>query len=532
MPGRGIHRTRARWAVSVLIACFGLFAIAPASSFADEIGWMYDPDAVVEIALSDLSPEELDELEAEPTQEVPGTFELKVDGVTKGVPLTEVGIRLKGGFGSARPVKTGKSGLKIRFDEFVKGQRFFGIRRLTLNNMIQDPSMVHETLSYELFHALGLPASRTGYAFVTLNGTNYGLFLNLETLDEISLPQWFATTQHLYEADAPGTDLTPGDEFEVDEGDDEDIADLEALIVAVNDEGGDWSDGLAGLADLQRITAQWAVERYVAHWDGYAGIAAPFRPNNYYLHSEEGGVFQMMPWGTDQTWERDDFEFGEPAGGVMFNRCLEDASCRQLYFEGLTGVYCTSLGLNQGTHAAQLGAMLQPFQEEEDAARRESTAEEIEEELQSVEEFAAVRGDQLAQYLNEQGALAADPCGLNPPKAPIAGDAPPAFPRLTTARIGPSRALGSFVRTHLRVDGPATATQRVTARFDGHRVTVCTDHRTRATAGRLTVYCRLSERALKRLESGPLRIKVRVGFIPEEGTPRFVTRGLTVPERT
>ena len=33
----------------------------------------------------------------------------------------------------------------------MSGQRFFGLKNLTLNNMIQDPSMVHETFAYGAF---------------------------------------------------------------------------------------------------------------------------------------------------------------------------------------------------------------------------------------------------------------------------------------------------------------------------------------------------------------------------------------------
>lgn len=245
-----------------LATCLGLL-VTPAAAPAAEIDWMYDPDQVVEIRLGGLSEAELDELEAEPSEEVRGTFELLVDGTPKGPLLEDVGIRRKGGFGSSRPIKTGKSGLKVRFDKFVDDQLFFGIKRLTLNSMVQDHSMVHETLTYELFHELDLPAPRTGYAFVTLNGESYGVFLNLETLDEISLPRWFPATGHLFEADAAGTDVRTGEAatFEVDEGDDEDLSDLEALIAAANDEAGDWSEGMAAVADLEAMAAQWAVER-------------------------------------------------------------------------------------------------------------------------------------------------------------------------------------------------------------------------------------------------------------------------------
>ena len=46
----------------------------------------------------------------------------------------------------------------------------------------------------------------------------------------------------------------------------------------------------------------WAVEKYIGHWDGYAGDPST-QPNNYYLHSDAAGQFTMLPWGTDQTWD-------------------------------------------------------------------------------------------------------------------------------------------------------------------------------------------------------------------------------------
>jgi CotH kinase protein len=538
MSGRS-HSAFARRIGALLALCLGLLTASAAPASADEIAWMYDPDAVVEIHLGGLSEEELDALEAEPGEEQKGTFELTVDGVAKGPLLNDVGIRLKGGTGSGRPIKTGKSGLKIRFDKFVKNQLFFGVKRLTLNNMIQDPSMVHETLSYELFHALGLPASRSGYAFVTLNGDAYGLFLNLETLDEVSLPQWFDTTGHLYEADAPKTDLRPGEAetFEVDEGDDEDLGDLEALIAAVNDEEGDWSDGVEAVADLERLADQWAVERYIAHWDGYAGLPGVFRPNNYYLHSDAAGVFQMMPWGADQTWERDDTWFEGDAGGLMFNKCIEDADCLALYRQGLTKVHCAVPELEHGSHVAALAAMLRPYQDLEDEARRESTPEEIAAEVESVEEFADLRAAQLADHLAQLGMLGAGtgPCGLPPgpgkPTEPVMtspGDPVPpiGLPRRKLA-FGPSRVLGTFVTTRVEVPGPGTVKQWVSARLDGRWRRVCSDTHVRAGAGSMTIRCRLAATAREALQYGPLKLRVRVGF-----DSRSVLRVLTAPKQS
>jgi CotH kinase protein len=544
MSGQGIHRAFRRRIALVGVACLGLLAIVPASSAADEIEWMYDPGAVVEIRLGDISGAELDALELEPDEYVHGSFELRVDGERKGPLLADVGIRLKGGFGSARPVKTRKSGFKVRFDEF-DGPQFFGIKRLTLNNMVQDPSMVHETMTYELFRALGVPAPRTGYAFIRVNGAPYGVYLNIETYDEVMLPRLFATTRHLYEADAAGVDVRSGEEgtFEVDEGDD-DLSDLEALIAAANDTVGDWSDGVEAVADLDEMTRMWAVERYAGHWDGYAGRyedplpEGPFRPNNYYLHSLEGGVFAMLPWGTDQTWDVP-LEFDEEAGGLLFNNCFADASCRELYEAQLEEVAAVIPGLELDQVAVCTAELLAPWQAQENQSRAEYHAAQIAEGVEDTRSFMALRLAELADYLGVEPPAdvpdGTDPCLRPDPEKPIQvhpiAMPPPEAPPATTAKIGKLRRKGPVVLTNLHVTGSAIATLRVFTRIDGKRRGLCADRAERVGAGRLIVRCRLPEWGLKRLVDGPLELKARVGFFPQVGTSRTTIRGLTAPRR-
>src|SRR5262245_23518563 len=61
--------------------------------------------------------------------------------VYDGVTLEDVGLRLKGGVGSARPL-TEKAAFSIKTNEFVSGQRLHGLRRFTLDNEVQDPSLL------------------------------------------------------------------------------------------------------------------------------------------------------------------------------------------------------------------------------------------------------------------------------------------------------------------------------------------------------------------------------------------------------
>lgn len=72
----------------------------------------------------------------------------------------EVGLHLKGSAnGSMRPISE-KAAFKIDFHEWSSGARFYGVKRLTLNSMIQDPTMAAEHAAWRLYAAAGVPRRR------------------------------------------------------------------------------------------------------------------------------------------------------------------------------------------------------------------------------------------------------------------------------------------------------------------------------------------------------------------------------------
>ncbi len=320
---------------ALVVAIVGLaLVVAPAAAAEDPAAWMYSPRTVSEIDLT-LPPSSYKELEEHPEDAyVPGTFAIaETDGVpgTAGAFTTpiEVGVRLKGGeFGSLRTLDQ-KAAFKVKFDEFVEGQTFLGLKKLTLNNMVEDPSMVHEAAAYEAFGALGVPSPHTGFAFLRVNGESFGLHLNIETLDKVALEKRFgpflSPPQHLYEGEY-GADVTQAKfgELEVDEGKKKEKGDLEALVAAVAAPTPSFSGAVGPLADLDEMSRMWAVEKYAGQWDGYSGQTGEKQPNNYYLYSDASGRFQMLPWGTDETWG-DHIGFDDE-GGVLFNGCLADTA--------------------------------------------------------------------------------------------------------------------------------------------------------------------------------------------------------------
>ena len=101
-----------------------------------------------------------------------------IDGETH----TDVGVRKKGFLGSQSDTKPS---LKLRYDKYVDGQSLGGVmERMTLNNSIQDVSMVNTCLSYQVFAAAGLPSPRCNFATVTVNGKELGLYIHLEETQE------------------------------------------------------------------------------------------------------------------------------------------------------------------------------------------------------------------------------------------------------------------------------------------------------------------------------------------------------------
>jgi hypothetical protein len=131
-------------------------AWAPAA-LADEAAPIYDPGQVFFIDLN-LSSTEQAKLEVEPGEYVKGTFEMtkSADGTPSGAKVPFISsrnaeIRLKGNVGGSFRKLNEKPGFKIKFK---KAEAALGLRKMTLDNMVQDPSMVHETLAYSAFRAL------------------------------------------------------------------------------------------------------------------------------------------------------------------------------------------------------------------------------------------------------------------------------------------------------------------------------------------------------------------------------------------
>ena len=220
-----------------------------------------------------------------------------VDGETH----ADVGVRKKGFVGSQSDTKPA---LKLRFDKYVDGQSLGGVmERMTLNNSIQDPSMVNTCLSYQVFAAAGNPAPRCNFATVSVNGKDLGLYVHVEEIKAPFLSRHFESAEgNLYEGTV--SDFTPTYRGTIEKKTNEDAADwsdIDAVAAALQDPSDAGLKALGEIVDLDRFLSFWATEVLVGHWDGYAGDR-----NNYHFYREPDGPFVFIPWGADDTFHLKD----------------------------------------------------------------------------------------------------------------------------------------------------------------------------------------------------------------------------------
>ena len=220
-----------------------------------------------------------------------------VDGDT----CAEVGVRKKGFIGSQSDTRPS---LKLRFDKYVDGQALGGVmERMTLNNGIQDPSMVNTCLAHQIFALAGTPTPRCSFATISVNGTNLGLYVHVEEIKPPFLARHFASAEgNLYEGTV--SDFTPEyrGTFEKKSNEDaDDWSDIDGVVAALQDPSEAGLAALADAVDLDRFLTFWAVEVLLGHWDGYTG-----NRNNYRFYREPGGRFVFMPWGVDEAFHLKD----------------------------------------------------------------------------------------------------------------------------------------------------------------------------------------------------------------------------------
>ncbi len=125
--------------------------------------------------------------------------------VIDGEAVKNVGIRAKGNtsLSSVKNMNSSRYSFKIEFDQYENGKSYHGLDKLCLNNIIQDNTYMKDYLAYTLMNDFGVDAPLCSYAYITVNGEDWGLYLAVEAVEESFLERNYGSNYgDLYKPDA------------------------------------------------------------------------------------------------------------------------------------------------------------------------------------------------------------------------------------------------------------------------------------------------------------------------------------------
>jgi len=260
---------------------------------------------------------------------------------------SNVAVRLKGR-GSFRPLDD-KPSLAVKFDQFVPGQKLFGLSKIMLNNSVQDSSLLSEYVATSLFRDAGVPAARVTHARVMLNGRDLGFYVLIEAMNKTFLRQHFKNANgNLYEGYAKDIDQT----LEHDSGPPSDQSDLRALVTAARLPVQDRVLRLPQLLDVDRCRSFLAMTMLIAQHDSY-----PINRNNYRIyHEPNSDKFVMIPHGIDGSFTENNLSIRPPTKYLLARAILDDPSGRMLYRERIASLFTNVFKLDSISNRIQSAA--------------------------------------------------------------------------------------------------------------------------------------------------------------------------------
>jgi spore coat protein CotH len=249
--------------------------------------------------------------------------ELVVDGEACGT----VAIRTKGNtsLSSVSQMDSDRYSLKIEFDHYDKGKTYYGLDKLSLNNLYSDSSYLKDYLAYHMMNEQGVAAPLSSFVRVAVNGEAFGLYLAVEGVEEALIARVYGDSAgKLYKPDnmqfgggaggmGGGRDNSASLVYTDDEPDsystiwdgavfDYTEADQKRLIESLKKLSA--GEALDEVLDVDAVLRYFVVHDFVVNFDSYTGSMQ----HNYYLY-ERDGQLSMIPWDYN-------LAFGTFGGGV------------------------------------------------------------------------------------------------------------------------------------------------------------------------------------------------------------------------
>jgi spore coat protein CotH len=133
-----------------------------------------------------------------------------------------VGIRAKGNTSLTQVASYGNDrySFKIEFDQYDNAKNYYGLDKLSLNNIIQDNTYMKDYLTYQMMQANGVNTPLCSYVYITVNGEDWGLYLAVESVEEGFLERNYGSSYgQVYKPDSMsmGGGRGNGNEFNIED---------------------------------------------------------------------------------------------------------------------------------------------------------------------------------------------------------------------------------------------------------------------------------------------------------------------------
>ncbi len=268
--------------------------------------------------------------------------------VIDGEPYQNVGIRAKGNtsLSTVASLDSERYSFKIEFDQYDSAKSYHGLDKLSLNNLIQDSTMMKDYLSYTMMNQFGVNSSLCSFTYITVNGEDWGLYLAVEGVEETFLERNYGSDYgKLYKPDSMsfGGGRGNGMDFDMKDFDlnlSSNSADSpkpskepggfnpssmfgggasDVKLQYIDDQPGSYSNiwnnsktniteadqrrlieslkklsngkEIASVVNIEQVIRYFVVHNYICNDDSYTGMMV----HNYYLY-EKDGQLAMIPW--------------------------------------------------------------------------------------------------------------------------------------------------------------------------------------------------------------------------------------------
>ena len=125
--------------------------------------------------------------------------------VIDGENYSNIGIRAKGNtsLSNVFQMDSDRYSFKLEFDQYDNTKSYYGLDKISLNNIIQDNTFMKDYLTYRMMGEFGVAAPLCSYVYITVNGEDFGLYLAVESIEESFLQRNYGNDYgELYKPDS------------------------------------------------------------------------------------------------------------------------------------------------------------------------------------------------------------------------------------------------------------------------------------------------------------------------------------------